>query len=367
MVTRTSSTGRRSCEESSRVGLRSHERKGRATLASPRATDLECPAMQLHPGPRTGACARRAGFSLVEILVVITIIGVLIALLVVALGGANTTVQQAAVTAEIEGFSQGLRKLTTDYNVDFPPDFSANPPGVTNRQVIDRFVSRIFRNRNPQTDVPRQAGGGMQPLLLENLDPSEALWFWMRGFSNDPQNPLFGPLNITDPAQVERTALMDMQKAQLRDEDQDGFMEYYPKSGSQMPLVYYVNSNYVRAFVSPESNMRALRFSSINAAAALIPPRPYLSTTTVTLPNPWIRQHFAAPDTFQILACGLDGEFGTPIDNSSIPAQPAPGAASAGTPGPHVAFAYPTGPYPEKAHLDNITNFAGGTLESDLP
>ena len=78
-------------------------------------------------------------------------------------------------------------------------------------------------------------GGGPQPQVLEQLDPAEALYFWLRGFTNDPQNPLFGPLG-TNPDLVERTPIFEFDKTRLLDKDQDGWLEYYPRFAQERPL-----------------------------------------------------------------------------------------------------------------------------------
>ncbi|MFO0889274.1 MAG: prepilin-type N-terminal cleavage/methylation domain-containing protein [Isosphaeraceae bacterium] len=68
------------------------------------------------PRPRR----RRAGFTLVELLVVILILAVLIALLVPTVGGALRSAKNAAVGAEINQLAQALNSFKAKYG-DYPP------------------------------------------------------------------------------------------------------------------------------------------------------------------------------------------------------------------------------------------------------
>jgi prepilin-type N-terminal cleavage/methylation domain-containing protein len=295
---------------------------------------------------------RRAmsGFTLVELLVVIAIIGVLVSLLVVALGVARSAVQESAMVTEVNSMSLALRSLSTDKGVDYPPDFSLRVSPTAQRQSIDRFLGRIFRYRNPQTDVPRQPGGGPQPQILEQLDPAEALYFWLRGFTNDPQNPLFGPLGA-NPELIQRSPLFEFDKARLLDKDNDGWLEYYPRFAQERPYIYYAHYNYKFNFAKAPADL--IYYIGTVAGSQLPAPRPYLSTLAAAEPNPMLQNHYAAPDTFQIICAGMDNDFGLQVGNASLV--------------DYLPFCYPTGPYPDKLHRDNITNFAEQTLEDALP
>jgi prepilin-type N-terminal cleavage/methylation domain-containing protein len=295
------------------------------------------------------------GFTLVELLVVIAIIGVLVALLVVALGVARTATQEAALVAEVNTLTKSLQAMKTNYQVDFPPDFSirvspATQQPITQQQQIDQFLSRMFRYRNPATDVPRQLGGGPQPQMFELLDPAEALYFWLRGFTNDPQHPLFGPM-ASNPDLVERTSLFEFDKTRLLDKDNDGWLEYYPRFGQERPYLYFVHYNYVANFAKVPNDL-AYHLGTASGTTQLAP-RPYLSTLASAQPDATIKNHYAAPDMFQIICAGLDNDFGLQVANSNLT--------------DYLPFCYPTGPYPDKAHLDNVTSFAEETLEDALP
>ncbi|MCA9157924.1 MAG: prepilin-type N-terminal cleavage/methylation domain-containing protein, partial [Planctomycetales bacterium] len=65
--------------------------------------------------------ARRSGFTLVEVLVVIAIIGVLVALIVPAVNMAYRTVQQRAIALECQALAQAVEAYRSKYD-DYPPD-----------------------------------------------------------------------------------------------------------------------------------------------------------------------------------------------------------------------------------------------------
>lgn len=311
-------------------------------------------------GPISSSPTRGAprGFTLVELLVVMAIIGVLIALLVPVLGVARRSVQKSSIVTEVRGMGQAMQAFKTQYQTDFPPDFTTVGArgGVTlDQQALDQFISRIFRYRNPATDVPRQPPAYNTPIIngFANLDPGEALVLWLRGFSNDPANPLFGPPGV-NPDQVERTPIFNFDRDRLKDLDADGFYEYYPAYASQQPYVYLVHYNYVTAFALRDENLHYL-YNATSRNASRLCPRPYLSRRdiSVTVLDPRVKTNFAAPDSFQIISAGLDGEFGIQVNSE--------------TPQDYLPFAYPIGPYPDKQHLDNVVSFGKGALEDDLP
>jgi prepilin-type N-terminal cleavage/methylation domain-containing protein len=140
-----------------------------------------------------------SGFTLVEMLIVIAIIGVLAGLLAWGVNAARVAILKRAQKAEIENLASAVERYREKYG-DYPPDGSSwpvmeahlrkafpnilitelnllNPANATNNAYV--------RNDNDTT--------GTHPLGGRVMDPAEALVFFLGGFSSDPQRPLSGP------------------------------------------------------------------------------------------------------------------------------------------------------------------------------
>lgn len=228
---------------------------------------------------------------------------------------------------EVANLVKALEAYKLEFG-EYPPDFTTGEPVAE----INRHLMRNFRYRNPNLDDPSKLAA--YPVDLTRLDPMEALYFWLRGFSPDVQRPISG--------QGERKKWFAFEQTRLTDRDGDLHPEYVPPRGNDIPYLYYRHQTYVQAtnwapLASNAGIQLAMPYrsevSSVAAAAAKASASP---------DQPQV--FFANPETFQIISAGLDGEFGT------------------------GGGLYPGGQGYTPADRDNITSISqASTLEDDIP
>ena len=317
------------------------------------------------PSPRRATRSRvHTAFTLVELLVVITIIGVLTALLIVGVGAATRAARRATISVEIQQMSQALEQYASKHASSYPPDFASTGSDSTWSAPLAKQYNR-FKLSVHGSDfraVHIQAG----------LDPSEALVFWLGGYSNintsgtplfpsiprkllgfkpSPTKPFItivtGAASEIDPAKPANLNFtrpdwaFDFKEDRLVDSDSDGFYEYLPPAG-KTPYVYFCRSSYSTGFhtttfwgtVGSESGLAVPYFV---AEPANTPP------VKLDAASNWVP---VAADKYQIICAGLDNDFGSTVATS-----------------PRT---FPDAANYMKADEDNITSFSEGKSLGDL-
>jgi prepilin-type N-terminal cleavage/methylation domain-containing protein len=348
----------------------------------------------------------RSGFTLVEVLMVVAIIGILAGLIIPAVGMALRAAQARAISMEVVTLADAVEKYRNKFD-DYPPDGS-------NPTVMARHLRKIFPNiATTELSIFGMTYGGTRVANASNgapsgvMDPAEALVFFLGGFSDDPAYPITGvggPLFLTDMsgAQVNSSAasiatvqynvdrvngFYDFKQAQLTlgasttttissDESElfngsnDAIPAYRP-SGKTAPYVYFCASTYTSGaffnFYAPTDKGYARPYRS-DKENTKVANTPAMANT---------RFPFMNSDKFQIISAGLDDSYGgiampsgaggptyfrfpsgDSIDFSGYP-------SSAPTIGGYTR--YSDGPGVPSMQLDNSTNFANGKLEDSIP
>jgi prepilin-type N-terminal cleavage/methylation domain-containing protein len=275
----------------------------------------------------------RRGFTLVELLVVLTIIGLLMAILVPTAFVVLKRARNTQIALEVASLAQSVEAYKLEAG-DYPPNFQ-------DWQVVKRHVLKRWQALQPGEldNFKRLCSGGFgaeaAPSNPVPIDPAEALVFWLggqspNGFLKDNQ---VAPLSATG---GEAKSFHGFDQARLTDRDGDGWRELPSPSGMGAPYVYFDARSYVTYY--PAATQFALTSTSSDPMDHGTPrPMPRVA-------SPSSQESFVNPTTYQILAAGQDGHFGT---------------------GGQV---YPDGPYLGGPESDNITNFSEGqTLQDRVP
>lgn len=253
----------------------------------------------------------RRGFTLIEMLAVVVIIGILAALITAAAIAARNRARKARIKIEIDLLQHAIQRYVEEYG-EFPPDF-------TDDAAVTRHLRKAFQ-KCPASNYPDFSGHS----------PASALVYWLNGpdgksgFSANVYNPF-------DNSESRKPPLCEFDQTRLRPADPDD-----PTS----PLLYYPNIG-IAVSSSPYVYFKARKggYGDASCATAGGEARPYYNVSL----GDWVN-----PKKFQIICAGLDDRFG----------------AGTGFPtgeGGDIAAAY------EDENWDNITNFSDITLEDDKP
>ena len=352
--------------------------------------------------------ARRSGFTLVEVLVVIAIIGVLVGLTVPAVNLAYRTIKKRAIAMECQAIAQAVEAYRTKYE-DYPPDGA-------DQELMKRHLRKAFTNIASSEFVllsnPAVVTGN--PTIGSVMEPSEALVFFLGGFSDDPVYPISGKggpidirnggIQVTSDKMVassvmqynpdRQNPLYDFKQAQLTievvgsrtissDDDITGYardlMPAYHPGGLKMPFLYFDARTY-------QARTDANQFNAGPAGIAYA----YRSTAVNTKVDPSVNTienrnryfRFMNEKTFQVVSAGLDDNYGGKVGLFYM-FSPANGEAAGVTANsgdslallaaispaethPRPDFTRFLGDNSSTAQSDNVTNFSEGTLEDSL-
>ncbi len=322
------------------------------------------------------------GFTLVEVLTVIVIIGILAALLVPAVMGAISRAKSAAMRMEVDGLSQAVEAYQLKYG-DYPPDFS-------DWGRVVRHYKKIF----PDIQTSELQALGTLSSNGAAIDPAEALVWGLGGFSSDSELPFTGPGGplsggVNAYSSDRENSMFDFPlNISVSSSDGDIFPEY--REGADMAPYVYFNAQTYFAQVDNDGDRNADDFNGYQTGSIgndfFAGIRPVLSAVPTSSGAP----QFVNPKTFQIHAPGLDGQYGShyrQVSGSEIVAfyfvYPNGGLITArkdfsNATAPDIAVVQNSNGYQESSYgplqgsvvdntmLDNVSNFSVSTFGDDV-
>jgi len=344
--------------------------------------------------------SRRLGFTLVELLVVVVIVGMVIALLFNSVGSVAGSARNAAVGNEIYRLDSALQSYSRKYG-ELPPTMLSNFTVASPAFDQDDFQKRVFvghvhrmfpRYHGQYIEIDSAINAATTPLhpgyitqcSVSNLDAAESLVFWLgglpqvvwatdaryevelTGFSIDPSSPF-----VAKTVQPRRTeVLFDFDRRRLVDSDQDGWPEYVPDFDNAdvttPPFVYFDAGSYGFLPSYPLDWHPALAAGLDGWGFA----RPYLVSYTPDQTND-PEQHprptnFASANSFQLICAGADQRY-SQLDSLTGPAiNEAKNELTVYPRGQFIVRKSNTWHPIDGSQYDNLTNFIESTLQRDL-
>jgi len=246
----------------------------------------------------------RAGFTLMEILTVMVIIGILAGMISTAAYYARVATMEGLINKELGDLHQAIEAYKAEMG-EYPPD-------GTDPAAVKRHLRKAFHYTGPAPD----------------LEPCKALVFWLGGVINEDGVPMGFSDSRTTPFDNTNTNRIGP------------FYEFDPTRivpSPNSPGGEYLSNGFgagddVDSFVY----FRAEKATGYAGKQSCCGTKPYMSTDPKTA-GEWVN-----PDSFQIHSPGLDGIHG------------------GGT-------QYPSGEDYQEVDYDDQTNFSGGTLKNKLP
>jgi prepilin-type N-terminal cleavage/methylation domain-containing protein len=356
----------------------------------------------------------KAGFTLVELLVVITIIGILTALIAVAAAGALKAMRRNQIKVEINEITTGVEESKNKVT-SYPPncqtdDTSVGGPEPANSPLSEadvlnnlrRYIKQLAPRSQESDDLAKaltgQIVGNGYRRLEGGITAGEAVVFWLGGFSSDPKFPISGDggpsysiVGVTaqdrrkaDPIESRRWVYpFDVSRLGPRaadgyfDESTGRYIEYtdpkgvlrrinfwqYTPSRSDQPYLYFDTSRHPVGTVSGNTLLATYDPPAATAPTGLGPGGQGLNVFALkkvpeaAVPVTAPRIQFINPDKFQVLHCGIDGAW----DEAAFKKI---GVKTVGTNNPDDYLLFPTGPFVGDI-ADNEVSFTPETTLED--
>ncbi len=313
--------------------------------------------------------AGRAGFTLVELMIVITIIAVLASLLLGAINKVREVAKRTTAVAEISQLDTAIAKFKQDFGFN-PPNYikfpqTNNPTDADEIRAL-ALLRSMFRGYAPVPNAPAEVKNLNFPFLDRDLrgQPlvgSQCLVYFLGG----PQHQGFKVTSPDDPgnSNSKKGPYFEIAPGRITRNDAPGEepeYKYYLRDAWGTPYAYF-------------STVSSEKYDMTPPPASPVPPLPALSASVWYIPGtnseimqPFYTgsntaQRFINPGRVQIISAGSNQKFGRNASPGASPSAPnrfpfVPGQDAFSVPQPQEGPGFADA----SAGADDIANFNGG-------
>jgi prepilin-type N-terminal cleavage/methylation domain-containing protein len=243
---------------------------------------MERPSTVSSVSPKDPSSARRSGFTLVELLVVIVILAMLAALVTPAVMRSLNKARNSAIKAEIDLLHMAMMNYQSEYGA-VPPCVEPLKYWSTNQYTKGGPAAKHLQRLFPRCAQPDVQLNTAIPWRLTQIN---ALVAWLTGFTPSPTAPLV-------PA-ASRVKLFDFDQSRI----DSSTAAYFPSGRKGSQYIYFDSSSYQSSFTDGTNTYTPVRRPRPNPA------------TGVT--------EFFNPTSFQILCAGRDEQWGEDLNCNGV-------------------------------------------------
>jgi prepilin-type N-terminal cleavage/methylation domain-containing protein len=233
------------------------------------------------PGPRSG-------FTLVELLVVMTIIAILTSLTAAAVVKAIAKADEAKTRNDISQLGVGIQAFKSDFGVAYIPDTLYLPPGADPTGASTQYITSVWPRISPQAlpSNPTTCAYWGTGSTFVKLQGYQTLVFFLGGAGGTALSPVGFSTNPTDP--MNTTGLMGAANRK------GPYFDFPPNRLVHLPSDQK-NNNPFPAFIDVYGTMPYVYFSASKAG------NDYNVTYNSSTAGPQTGQPLAGGPTFSIL------------------------------------------------------------------
>ena len=289
--------------------------------------------------------ARRSGFTLVELLVAITVIAILVGMLSAAVIPAWTRAKETAIITQMKQVEMAIEEFKNDFGF-YPPSFvtihfdntGTARPANDSKALILRYLNRIAPNH-------REGAGAVGSRTIDQWwdavgqyiehDHGDDLVFWLSGLSKNAQYPLSNDNDLATSVPVAfndrtigRMDYFDFPSNQL---DEHGVTAHFKQQTGNAPSWTYIDNN---------SYNNGTTYDGYHVLNSMVSPSVKV---------------YENPNSFQLVCAGMDKQIG--LASTQWAEQTAVGYEGL------INIIDQGNGKPGTRQSDNICNFCDGRLE----